>query len=155
MHILHYNITSDSIIDIGEYYKIYFGRKIIFVNISFNDFRASKCIMFRSRIQFRVPILHEQYWQDVIVSLDTPLTTNHNLKITDLMRNEDIAKSAYGDRYCYDPRMFGVCNIRSGVYRVHEIMDKTDNVCMYCNKPFPNLIPPVVCGRVIWHLSSI
>ena len=153
MHILQYHIYGELVI--GSYrHKIYNTRKLIAVKISIDDSRICKQYVFRGRLQFIVPVDRLYNYDAIIMYMSIPKIGNINLEIADLLRNKDIIICNYGQRQCYDPRMFGKCITYSSVYRTHEIDKFDDDVCVCCRKPFPGLILPIICGRLIWHLPT-
>ena len=148
MHILYYNINNRH--SISHSGRIPYIRKTILVKI-WTDTNVSKHILFRGRLQFIIPMIDLCFHNEIYMSLIKSMYKSH---IIDLARSNTSAICKYGPvTQCYDPRMFGVCHARSGDYCVHEINVMDNSICSYCRQPFPSLIPPIVCGRLIWHLS--
>ena len=151
MHIIHYNINDDDSL-VGPRRNEHYIRKLTWC-IVFDGNKKSKHIMFRGRIRF-VPKPIKSLYSDIFVT--TKMYKNSKFEMINLMRNDFPLRCRYGlVTQCYDPRMFGSCDYDGEPYICHEVRYKTDDVCACCKKPFPGLIPPIICGRLIWHLPSI
>lgn len=107
----------------------------------------TKQIWFRGTLYYRIPLV-DQWYLEFIKYGDAQWVLTEALCFPGETNG---FKTQFGNRSIFDPRTFGLC----GAYHVHSIISKWDINCDDCGKPFMDLIPPIVSGRVIRYLSTM
>lgn len=106
---------------------------------------VTKQIYFRGTIYYIVPT-DEHYMTIASCQSGTEV-----FRLQGFCSNGYMTKIHFGNRFIFDPRTFGRCTIRKAEYFIHVVRNKY-SYCIDCRKPFTDLIPPIVSGRLIRYL---
>lgn len=119
-------------------------RRTQLARVYMGDVLVSREIIHRGKLLFRFPTI----WP-TRTAIKIIIGNSYRIYLQDLIRNLQVVKIKYGDISIYDPRSVGICKMFDNTFRVHEIYN---HQCDYCGLQFPQRIPPIVFGRLIYVL---